>query len=615
MQSNNNTLPLGSCQCPWPGVDVPQSPNPILPPIQPPIVVSTVPPDVFYSLKDAEDRCINLAVEVEQLKQQKFTKALKEEAYTQVFTNNNRTWTMTESGRHVELMDTALTSAFQLIPQGPMAHPVCYGLNFIGHKELIILDESSYLDDKLLIHNIQTAGIRVTNRRSIRTTAALIRQHVSAVLVTVNADFYGGWKVANQEPVFLRFQNFSSHQGQKYLDVAQPVAEVTPAVTTMAVAHFTRRLQAIRSSDLQWLLSAWFHASLLFSLLKPAGSALPIGLCLYAQDPVIQRWLEHLLCWYGDPAINLDDRPTEFSKAMWHRKDQPAVLIDHHHTENARRNYLLLEEILATTTIAWKDGRRETVIPLQASVVVLCDTVSSLCCSPKLFTLDIHAEDFDLELCRKQLAQAPVHQDYLQALASYTTAHWPELLESLQQGRAQAADFAATADILTVAGTLLGVAHFADTFYRFYGMENLPALLNHEVTLEAIQELFDRMSLSTSGIDTARQFCQIAQRCMADGIFSICDADRDDSDGSKPVVYLIGEDYGFPSAAFRTICRRMSQSTPVIAQALSEAGLLLGKRTNATTVQTRIPVTRVYGDCHYVGVYRIAQEEILSEMF
>ena len=53
----------------------------------------------------------------------------------------------------------------------------------------------------------------------------------------------------------------------------------------------------------------------------------------------------------------------------------------------------------------------------------------------------------------------------------------------------------------------------------------------------------------------------------------------------------------------------------MIAQALSEAGLLRGKRTNATTVQTRIPVTNVYGNCRYVGVYRIAQEAIMSELF
>ena len=56
----------------------------------------------------------------------------------------------------------------------------------------------------------------------------------------------------------------------------------------------------------------------------------------------------------------------------------------------------------------------------------------------------------------------------------------------------------------------------------------------------------------------------------------------------------------------------MSQSTPVIARALAEEGLLQGKRTNPTTMQTRIPVTGVHGVPHWTGVYRIAQEDILD---
>ena len=291
------------------------------------------------------------------------------------------------------------------------------------------------------------------------------------------------------------------------------------------------------------------------------------------------------------------------------------VILDRHQTENACRNSVLLEEILATKTIAWKNGRKETIIPLQATVVVLCDTSSSLCCSPKLFTLDLQAEDFDLELCRKQLEQASVHQDYLQALASYTAAHWPELQESLRQGQTQAAAFADNADMLAEAGTLPGVASFSGSFFRFCGAEDASVSLGGDVTLDSLQDVFGQMASNISGIDVPSQFCQLAQRCLADGIFSIQDADRDDSDGTKPVVYLIGEDYGFTIKAFRTVCDRMSQSTPVIAQTLSEAGLLRGKRTNATTVQTRIPVTNVYGNCRYVGVYRIAQEDIMSELF
>lgn len=614
MQPNNNTSEPGPGQGMWCSASAPQAYNCFQPPVSQSILVPTVPPDIFYSLKNSEECCIRLAVEAERLRQQQHMKVLKEEAYTNVSTDRRGTWTTTESGRLVELLDATVVAAFQMIPQGPVKHSVCYALEFRGHKGPIILDEPAYLNDKLLILNIQAAGIRVTNRRSIRTTATLIRQCISDVLITVRADFYGGWKVTDQRPVFMRFQRFSSHQGQQYLDVAQPTAEIAPAVATMAVEQFLQRLHAIRSPDLQWLLFAWFHVSFLFSLLRLSESTLPLGLCLYTQEPVILQWMESMFCWYEDPAINLDDRPAAFSKAIWCRKDQPAVFIDHHQTENACQNTLLLEEILATMMIAWKDGRREITIPLQASVVVLCDTVSALCCSPKLLTLDVPSEDFDLNLCKRHLEQAPVHHDYLQALATYTTEHWPQLQEYLRQGRKQAMDFAPTADILAEAGTLLGVVRFADAFCRFYGAEDIPALVSQSMTLEAIQELFDRMAPSISGMDAAYQFCQIAQRCMAEGIFFICDADRDDSDGSKPVVYLIGEDYCFPSAAFRTICCRISQSTPAIAQALSEAGLLKGKRTNTTTVQTRIPVTNVYGICRYIGVYRIAQEDILNEM-
>ena len=614
LSSGNNNLMPGGYQSPGPVPNFPQGFNPAPPMVQQPAVVPVVPPEAFLALKDFGEDNRHLAVKVAQLEQQLRVKEQKEEAYTRTFVNGNQTWTMTESGRPVELLDAALTAAFRIVPQGPEKHPVSYGLEFTGQEHLIILDEPSYLDDKRLIHHLQTAGIRVTIRRSTRATAALIRQCIPDRLVTVRANFYGGWKMADQGPVFLRFQNFSSHQGRNYLDSAQPAAEVSPSVAAMAVTQLAQMFQTICSPALRGLLFAWFHASFLFSLLGTAGSTLPMGLCLYTQEPVIQRWLERLFCWYGDPAINLDDRPAAFIKAMWSRKDQSAVLIDRHQTENASRNALLLEEILATGTIAWKDGRKETAIPLCASVVVLCDTVSSLCCSPQLFTLDIPPEDLDLELCRGQLEQAPVHQDYLQALASYTAAHWPELQEALRQGRAQTAVFAVNADILAVAGTLLGVVRFADAFFRFCGAEDASIFLNGSVTPETLQELFSQAASGISGTDAAQQFCQIAQRCMAGDVFSVCDADRDDSDGSKPVVYMIGEDYGFPAEAFRTVCRRMSQSTPVIAQALSEAGLLRGKRTNDTTVQTRIPVTNVYGHCRYVGVYRIAQEDILSEM-
>lgn len=414
--------------------------------------------------------------------------------------------------------------------------------------------------------------------------------------------------------LYHSFQNFSSHQGENPLELARPVAEVSPAVATVAAGQLTRMFQAICEPVLRWLLFTLFHAAFLFSLLEPAGSVLPLGLCLYTRNPTLLTWLARLFCWYGDAPINLDDRPAEFARSLWNRKDQPAVVIDHHRTGNAVRNATVLEEVLATGKIPWKDGHREKAVPLRAPVVILSDTISSLCCAPKLLTLDIQPADFDLELCRQQCEQSTVLQDYLQALASFTAAHWPELQEALRRGRVQVATFADAEDrdTLSTAGTLLGTANFAEAFYCFCGIEYLSVPAEGEVPAEAVEELLVHAAASVSGMDVAGQFCQVAQRCLADGVFTICDADRDDSDRTKPIVYLIQEDYGFTTEAFRTICRRMSQSMPVIVRALVEEGLLRGKRINATTAQTRIPVTGAHGVARWTGVYRIAQEDILN---
>ena len=581
-----------------------------------PLYIPMVPPEVLQYLAASDANNCRLAVENERYRQRLQARELREDAYSSTWEMNRSTWTATESGRPVELLDYPLAAAVRVVPRGPEKHPVCYVLWFTGKNDPIIIDEPSYLDDKRLIHSIQIDGVSVTIRRSTRTTAALIRQHISKVLATVFTDQHGGWTMTGQKPEFFRFQTFSSHQGENPLELACSVAEVSPAVAAVAAGQLARTFQTIRAPVLRWLLFTWLHAAFLFSLLEPAESSLPLGFCLYTRNSTILTWLTRLFCWYGDAPINLDDRPAEFARALWNRKDQPAVIIDHHRTENAARNATLLEEVLATGKIPWKDGRRESVVPLRAPVVVLSDTISSLCCSPKLVTLDIQPTDFDLELCGQQCEQPFAQQEYLQALAAFTSAHWPDLRESLRRGHVQAAPFteAEDRDALSTAGTLLGTAAFAETFFHFCGMENLPAPAEGEVPAEAVEELFSHAATGVSGMDIAGQFCQVAQRCLADGVFTICDADRDDSDGSKPVVYLIGVDYAFPAESFRAVCRRMSQSTPVIAHALSEAGLLRGKRTNATTVPTRIPVTNVYSYCHNVGVYRIAQEDILSEM-
>lgn len=139
----NNNLTSEGYPSPGPVPYFPQIFNPAPPPVQQPAVVQIVPPEVFYCLKDSGEQNLRLAVKAEQLEQRLQMKTLKEEAYINARAENQRTWTMTESGRPVELLDAALTAAFRLAPQGPEKHPVSYGLEFTGQEHLIILDEPS----------------------------------------------------------------------------------------------------------------------------------------------------------------------------------------------------------------------------------------------------------------------------------------------------------------------------------------------------------------------------------------------------------------------------------------------------------------------------------------
>lgn len=160
-------------------------------------------------------------------------------------------------------------------------------------------------------------------------------------------------------------------------------------------------------------------------------------------------------------------------------------------------------------------------------------------------------------------------------------------------------------------GSLLGVAAFLRAFYEETGVD-CPADLWDETELSS---LIGRMSTGVLGEDLAGQFCYIARVCLQEQRFHCCDAERDTRDAEKPTVYSVDSSYCFTLRAFRLVCDRMAVSTPVAARALADAGLLEGKRTNATTLQTRIGVYNEHGILRQVGVYRIAQEAIDTAVY
>lgn len=575
----------------------------------------TVPVEVVQNLMATKDVAYRVSIQNERLQQRLKEKALREDAYTVAFNENHCTWAISESGRFIELMDCCLEDAIRLTFDGPKSHSDLYLLRFSGKLSVAKLDEAVYLDDKRFLHALQLAGVQVHIRRSTRTTAALIRQCVAKVLESVEIRYYGGWEVKKAVPVFSAFAPFSSHRGADFLAVARPVQRLSGALETWAVKQFSAVFYTICSLELRWLVITWYHAAFLCSLLKHGDASLPMGLCFFTELPHVRLWFRHLFTWFNDGPINMDDRAVDVSSMLWRRKDQPVLLVDSYQTANASENARLIEEALATGKVFFRDGRVEKAAPLQGAVTLITNAISVLTCSPTLLVMEVGKGDFDLEVCQRYSENFPVNEDYLRTFADYTTAHWDELKKSLRKGNAMALSLIPDGgqNSLATMGTLLGVADFLGGFYRAHEVEDSPVPSAQDGLLEEIAALFQQES--SSGTDAASQFCYIARMCLEHQVFTLCDEGQDDTGEGKPVVYLIGEDYGFSRKAFGEICRRMGQSTPTVAQSLAEAGLLRGKTTNSTTVQTRIPVCNVCGETRWIGVYRLAQEEILTAGF
>lgn len=561
-----------------------------------------VPLNVVGDLVAAKDAAFQLSVQNERLQHQLQMKQLKEEAFSDVQTIGGRAYTFTESGRPVEVMDRAAAAAWKVVHRGPEPQPERYCVEF-ENGTFVWLTREEYLDDKQLLHVLQTSGIRATIRRSLRLTAGLIRQYLSSRMKEMEMRYYAGWHISGEIVTFEAFEPFSAHQRDRPYELPRALGSVSAAETAIAARAFLDAMGAVRESGLRQLLCLWYHLCALHSLLVSWGEAAPFGIALYAQEAGVRRWLQRLFCWYGDKPIDLDTAPFDFARSLWRRKDQPAVILDRGLTANTGKNAAILGEVLATGKIRCREKTgEERLLPLLAPVTIISGTVSAVVCLPDLLVIDFPAEALE-----QQREDNGMQEAYLRAFLRYTEQHWLMLQQALRRGKRAAEAVQDWEETDTAAlGSLLGIAAFLRTFYGEIGVD-CPADLWDETELSS---LVGRMSTGVLGEDLAGQFCCIARVCLQEQYFHCCEAERGTWDAEKPTVYSVDGSYCFTLRAFRLVCDRMAVSTPVAARALADAGLLEGRRTNATTLQTRIGVYNEHGILRQVGVYRIAQEAI-----
>lgn len=546
----------------------------------------------------AERDRANAAIENFRLRDKRMQRILSENAYTVAATNSGRTYTVGKNGQLIELVNQEIEGAWRFCLQPPFPEGSFYGIKLRGIEQEIELDSQQFHRDTALIQAFQELpGVEVRPCRSVKLTATLLRQAICQRLQAVEQPFYAGWRPGEAGGFnFWAFKDGATHVREKGAN--SPISlgsAMTAAAMTAAVQRFLQELNFDLTQPHQWFLSSMFHISAIFSLLRQMEHPFPLSLCVLVENAGIRSWLTSFFRRFHDVSLSLSLPPADFSDGLLCRKDQAVVILDERGDGNARKNTELLEGILTSHLLPWKDRREEKFTPLQALPVILSTTASALTVNPDCMTLELPKE-FP---CSGSKISEDVVSDYLLAFTQYTAAHIERLRQLLDGMENRAFECAVEstwpAHYVKAIGIVLAIDHFVREFHAFCGFDIQDLNKIYPDAELWLRELVDQTAdkLLNCG-DLAAQFVEVASTQLQNGPLNGCPMGRETDSGDN-VVYF-DEDYlAFTVSATNTVCHSMGQSRPLVLRALAEAGLLRGKPVNNGTFLTRIGVWNAYG--------------------
>lgn len=594
--------------------------SPPVPPYGPqpvPPFIPLIPPGLFNYVASLQQQMNFASLDNERLRNQLQKKHLAEESYTAPLTfADHCICTQSKYGTWVPILNRTIEQAVYVAPSPPLRSPPFYIIRFSQSEHPITLSEESYFRDAILISRLQEAGgVEVTIRKSLKTTARLIRQAISRKLTVLPISIYAGWSKQNDgKPCFSTFPPFSSHWQAGSFLLPHVLSDASPATAELAVQKWMPAFSLLQSSFASWFLTLWFHMSALSSLLNRLGFQLPLGLYLFSDDPVGLAYLRRLFCWFGDSALSMGIAPELFNDGLLARKDQPLVIEDTCQGKNAKLNTATLEEMLLSHSAPWKNGRNTQYLPIQALPTILAPIVSGLACSPNLIVLDLPSGQLLSSRFAKEFPLQENLNEYLSAFANYTTRHIAELraqLNTARDGAWEVSNGTLSESCVGVLGILLGLHRFLEDFYASYGFDTLPlsdAQVDKQMPqlLNLLQETNDKAEvdgcLDNQFISIARSMIQCHQ------LEARPLSQRRAASNGTTMVYFDGDSLYFTPAALKTVCQQLGYSRPVVLRALSDAGLLQGSRINQTTVMTRIQLWNVHGIPQPTAVYRLRRD-------
>lgn len=588
--NNNNNLPIGLG-----GQFLPFQTQP------PPIYA--VPLELAFELRD-------VSVALDRAKRRERAAQMREQAFSDVFVgSDNRTYTTGATGSNLEVISSCVVFVAHIEASPPLTLKPFYAIKMEGVDKWLFISEDTYFQDSRLLSALQEfCGIKIKVLRSQKTTAVLLRQAIAAKTQPIILPFYAGWLSGeNGNWQFWQFCRGSTHQGAMLEYPPRILERMNDAMIATAIEQTEPIFQVVTTPFEQFVLRAWFHISALSTLLEGLGYPISKALSIFSTDEEQHEFIRKLYGWYNDPVLSLDDNPSDFRWKLLARKDQPLLIEDRGHLKHSTENAELLKSVLGNHVVPEKPGGKNSSFPVQAAITIMTKRASSISCSPDTAVLDILPDDFDLALW-----QSLKHRDwdaigYIRAFTDYTSAHISELQAALGDGYKCAVDSSEgelSRETLQMLELFVGIGYFLEDFHN--------DLFADCPTVQYVDdEIFDGLfGLAIQTDDRAEMLpsvgplVAVVKKFFQQKIFFLFSTQKYVKSAESQVFYDKKALY-FPKDAFCNLCSALRISRPDLLRELSGAGLLVGKRINATTSMTRLPLYDEGGNRYVKYVYAI----------
>lgn len=557
----------------------------------------------------AERDRANAEIENIRLRDRLAQRTLAEQAYTLVGATSGRTFTVGKNGQLIELMNQEIEQAWHFYLLPPFSKGSYYIIRLRGIDQEIELDSQQFHRDTALIQAFQELpGVEIRPCRSVKLTAALLRQAICQHIQAVEQPFFAGWRP--NEAGGFNFWTFEDGGASHIREAGMnsPISlgsAMSASVMTAAVQRFAQELGLNLAQPQQWLLWATFHVAALTSLLQQLEHSFLLSLCVLVENAAAQSWLTSFFQRFRDRPLSLTLPPADFSAGLLCRKDQAIIILDERRGSYADKNAELLEGVLASHLLPYKDRREEKFMPLQALPVILSTSASALTVSPDCVTLELPPE-FS---CPGSKISEAVASDYLLAFAQYTAAHvnrLRQLLDTMEDRTFECLeDCAWTEQHVQAVGIILAIDCFVREFHGFCGLNVQPL---SQVCPDAEAWLVELVGQTADKMldcgDLAAQFISVARSMLEDEALCPCPVEYEKEPDGNAVYYDEGS-IGFTTSAMTTICQQLGQSRPVVLRALVQADLLQGRPVNSGTLLTRISTWNAYGVRKTRRVYKL----------